>query len=194
MYLIHYNWKIEAVICDKLGGQKKHKAAGSVLIFETDKLSKIGRSYNLGTHIRLKFSEENNDDDSYDSSDGFSKTSPISKENDRIEITNNLGHHINISEKSLDDIVNNTEEKNETACITSLKLSEASEPSANFDSNGNIGKDQNAGVDINKTIYRLDHTDVFVCHNCKNNGDKWFMRVHDCKGLKKQNDFGNGEK
>ena len=28
------------------------------------------------------------------------------------------------------------------------------------------------------TIYRLGHSDKFACHNCKKQGDKWFMGEH----------------
>ena len=31
-------------------------------------------------------------------------------------------------------------------------------------------------------IYRLGHTDKFACHNCKKQGDKWFMEGHECSG------------
>lgn len=32
------------------------------------------------------------------------------------------------------------------------------------------------------TIYRLEHSDTFACHNCKKRGDKWFMEEHQCSG------------
>jgi hypothetical protein len=31
-------------------------------------------------------------------------------------------------------------------------------------------------------IYRLGQTDTFACHNCKKQGDKWFMEDHECSG------------
>lgn len=31
------------------------------------------------------------------------------------------------------------------------------------------------------SIYRLGHSDIFACYNCKQKGDKWFMRKHWCK-------------
>jgi hypothetical protein len=33
------------------------------------------------------------------------------------------------------------------------------------------------------SIYRLGHSDTFACHNCKQKGDKWFMRKHWCRGI-----------
>lgn len=32
------------------------------------------------------------------------------------------------------------------------------------------------------SIYRLGHSDTFVCYNCKQKGDKWFMQKHLCTG------------
>jgi hypothetical protein len=64
------------------------------------------------------------------------------------------------------------------------EMAVAIEPNnAAFPSNNIVNdKNQTAAiiVDVSKTIYRLGHSDMFACHNCKNKGDKWFMRVHDC--------------
>jgi hypothetical protein len=38
---------------------------------------------------------------------------------------------------------------------------------------------------IPNSIYRLGHSDTFACHNCKQRGDKWYMRQHLCKGVQK---------
>jgi len=32
------------------------------------------------------------------------------------------------------------------------------------------------------SIYRLGHSDIFACYNCRQRGDKWFMRKHLCTG------------
>ena len=32
------------------------------------------------------------------------------------------------------------------------------------------------------SVYRLGHSDIFACYNCKQKGDKWFMQKHWCKG------------
>lgn len=39
-------------------------------------------------------------------------------------------------------------------------------------------------------IYRLGHSDMFACHNCRQNGDKWFMNQHNCNGRSKSRDKG----
>ena len=33
-----------------------------------------------------------------------------------------------------------------------------------------------------ENIYRIGHTDIFACKNCKNRGDRFFMLVHACSG------------
>jgi hypothetical protein len=33
-------------------------------------------------------------------------------------------------------------------------------------------------------IYRLGHSDIFGCRNCKVTGDKFFMEEHACKSSK----------
>ena len=33
-------------------------------------------------------------------------------------------------------------------------------------------------------IYRLGHSDIWVCKNCKIKADKHFMQIHDCSGKK----------
>ena len=35
-----------------------------------------------------------------------------------------------------------------------------------------------------KTIYRIGYSDNFACKNCKVRGDKFFMKVHTCRGAK----------
>ena len=46
-------------------------------------------------------------------------------------------------------------------------------------------RSNNGSLEVSKqTIYRLGHTDMFACHNCKNKGDKWFMQMHLCHRMK----------
>ena len=35
------------------------------------------------------------------------------------------------------------------------------------------------------SIHRLGHSDTFACENCKQKGDIWFMKQHNCKGQSK---------
>ena len=150
--------------------------SGSVLIFDVDKLAKLGRSYDLTVHVQLKFSEQNSQTDSSDNSDGSSKTSTMCVKSNDIKIANNLGNQINISQENLNYTVNNTEEKNESSSITSLELSEPSYPSAS-NPVSNFTKDQVT----RRTIYRIGRSDNFACNNCKVKGDKFYMEGHACK-------------
>jgi hypothetical protein len=45
---------ITGILCDKFGAQIKHTQNGNVLIFDREKLTKVGRSYVLKTNIQLK--------------------------------------------------------------------------------------------------------------------------------------------
>ena len=49
-----YRNSITNIICDKLGAVKKHREKGNVLIFDSDKLVKIGRSNYIETKIQAK--------------------------------------------------------------------------------------------------------------------------------------------
>lgn len=40
----------------------------------------------------------------------------------------------------------------------------------------------NNNIVSGSTIYRLGHSDVFACKNCKQSGDKWYMLTHVCRG------------
>jgi hypothetical protein len=52
-------------------------------------------------------------------------------------------------------------------------------------SQGNSINDIKQPSIIANSIYRLSHSDIWACHNCRLTSDKWFMQVHDCKGAKK---------
>ncbi|MFZ0514422.1 MAG: hypothetical protein WAM14_22650 [Candidatus Nitrosopolaris sp.] len=66
---------------------------------------------------------------------GFSKAPTTFKENHNAEITNNHRNSINISERNLNNDVNNTIEKNENPSVIPVKASDPSDPSASLDSN-----------------------------------------------------------
>jgi hypothetical protein len=180
-YGIIYRNTITNIICDKFGAQKKHKEIGSVLIFDIDKLAKITKSYDLNTHIQLKLTEDNNDADGADGSDDFSKAMVTSKENNSTEITDNSRSSVNISEVNLSNIVNNTREKNENPFGTLLEPSGPSEPSVSVSGESSAATLQQT-EQVSKSIYRLGHSDTWACKNCRQKGDKWYMRQHLCRG------------
>lgn len=63
---------------------------GSVLIFNLEKLVKVGKSYDLETKIQLKLLEDA--PDGPDASDGFNNTLTEHKEDRNTEVTNNDGN------------------------------------------------------------------------------------------------------
>jgi hypothetical protein len=172
-----YRNTITNIICDKFGAQKKHKEIGSVLVFDIDKLAKIAKSYDLDTHIQLKLTEDNNGADGSDSSDDFSKAMMTSKENNSTEITDNSRSSVNISEGNPNNIVNNTELKNESLIVTYIQPSEPSDPSVNVLGGSSTANLQQA-LQVPESIYRIGHSDNWACRNCRLKRDKWFMRQH----------------
>jgi hypothetical protein len=175
-----YRNTITNVICDKLGAQKEHKEIGSVLIFDIDKLAKIGKSYDLDIGIQLKLPDENSEADGSDSSDDFSNTLTASKENDDTKITSNPSNSVKISEGNLNNIINGRIEKNESHPVTSLQPSAPSEPSVNV-----LGEPSTANLQqarqVSESIYRIGRSDNWACRNCRQKGDKWFMQQHLCR-------------
>ena len=107
-----YRNSITNIICDKFGAQKKHKQNGSVLIFDIDKLVRMGKSYGSEPKIQLKIIEDDGPDGP-DGSDSFSKEVTTFKGNHDTEVTKNGSNSLNISEENSTTNVNNTTEKDE---------------------------------------------------------------------------------
>ena len=82
-----YRNSVTNIICDKFGAQRRHKENGNVLIFDVNKLVKIGKSYDAETHIQLKLSTEEKTEGS-EGSEGFRKEQDIIGECHSIERTN----------------------------------------------------------------------------------------------------------
>jgi hypothetical protein len=116
------------VICDKFGAVKKHREKGTVLVFDLDKLQKIGKSYDIEANIQLKLLEDDSPDGP-DGSDGFSKEVTTLKENHNTEVTKNGSNSLNISEENPTNNVNNVMKENENPSVIPIKPSGSSEPS-----------------------------------------------------------------
>jgi hypothetical protein len=216
------------IICDKFGAIKKHTDKGSVLIFDIDKLQKLGKSYDLEAKIQLKLVEDGGGPDNPDSSDNIIRSPTIIKENADKEIINNRLNNVETFEANLTSDVNNTTLQNDKVSSTLIKSSELSELSATegiaslkmYDD----GNDKatavaeaaattattiatatidgpaiaaattttnttiaNTAATATTTIYRLGHSDIWACKNCKQKGDKWFMKIHECSGSRNEN-------
>ena len=75
---------------------------------------------------------------------------------------------------------NFTQEKAADTAIALIKFSEPSGSSANLDTSNNGGREVSKS-----TIFRLGHSDIFGCNDCKQRGDRWYMETHDCGGKSK---------
>lgn len=205
-----YRNTITNIVCDKFGAERRHRKTGTLLTFDIEKLVRVGRLYNLDTKIQTKIyaDSEGGDTDEHISTDTpFSTTQSSgngeggdtgegSKENS-IVVTVTQGkkdverNRINISseaQRSSNTITNSIKSNNLVDCFWpnsqqrySTEPSQPSQPSLSTDTNSNMDKNQNAGVDMRNKLYRLYNTDVFVCHNCKNRGDIWYMQKHVCR-------------
>jgi hypothetical protein len=180
-----YRNSVTNVICDKFGAQRLHKEKGNVLIFDVDKLAKIGRSYDMETNIQLKLPMEARTERS-EGSEGFRNEEGIIEQNPDIEFTNKHNDFPKIFEGIQDNNSNNITTKNEKLLDSAIKPSEPSEPSGS-NSVSNFRKDQVTPT----AIYRLGHSDNFACKNCKIKADRFFMNSHICGKSKKQKDMNN---
>jgi hypothetical protein len=180
-----YNNTISNILEHTFGGRSKHREYGNTFIFDVEELTRVGKAYNLPTKIQTKIVVKEEEgcyygDSPEDPEGSEGSTAKESDSTDRMP-TENSGTMLNSSEKQIQNEQNGTgvdtdftqeERDNMTAYLT--KPSEPSEPSADTGS-----------LEVSKqTIYRLGHTDLFACHNCKNKGDKWFMQKHLCNRMK----------
>jgi len=176
-----YRNSITNIICDKFGAQRRHKERGNILIFDPEKLVKIGKSYEIETSIQLKLLSEDKAEGS-EGSEGFRKEKDVIEQNPNMELTSKENNFPKIFEQTLDIKSNILSARNEEQFDKAIKSSEPSEPSGSESVSGSH-KDLN----ISSTIYRLGHSDIFGCKNCKVKGDKFFMESHICKISKSNN-------
>ena len=81
-----------------------------------------------------------------------------------------------IFEEISDNNSNNITTTNEMLLDNTTKSSDLSDPSGSASVSG-----FHRHLNISNTIYRLGHSDIFGCRNCKVKGDKFFMESHVCK-------------
>ena len=101
-----YRNSVTNIICDKFGAQRRHKERGNVLIFDLEKLVKIGKTYDIETSIQLKLPTEDTAEGS-EGSEGFRKENTRIDENHDVEIANNHDYSNKIYEQILDNSSNN---------------------------------------------------------------------------------------
>jgi hypothetical protein len=156
-----YRNTITSIICDKFGAEKRHTEKGSILKFDAKKLARIGWAYNIESNIQTTLVEP----DSPDSPDGSIELRGHQKQDDDIKNEDNDPHNLQkLSNTSQNHVDNTTQLENKQP----IASQEPSEPSAN----------KAVEQQIPNSIYRLGHSDLFACKNCKVRGDKPFMIKH----------------
>ena len=123
-----YRNSITNIICDKFGAQRRHKEKGNILIFDPEKLVKIGKSYDMETNIQLKLLPKIRLK-GLKGLKALGKSRILIGENPNIELTNKQNNFPKIFEQTLDNKSNNISAKNEKPLDNAIKSSEPSEPS-----------------------------------------------------------------
>jgi hypothetical protein len=175
-----YRNSITNIICDKFGAQRRHKERGNIVIFDPEKLAKIGKSYEIETSIQLKLHTEGEAEGS-EGSEGSRKEKDAIEQNPNIELTTKENNFPKVFEQTLDIKSNILSAGNDEPFDNAIKLSEPSDPSVSNPTTNS--KDPT----ISNSIYRLGHSDIFGCKNCKVKGDKFFLESHICKISKSKN-------
>jgi hypothetical protein len=179
-----YRNTITNIICDKFGAERKRKNDGTVLIFDNEKLLKVGSAYNHRSSIQTKLSEYEDGGGSREGSEssegcvGSRRNACTAIQvyhathNGKIEVFSNNEH--NIMPNIATNFVNITNKQNYQATLDTktlnANLQEPSQPS------------QPSLQGIVQNIYRIRDTDTWACKNCKQRDDKWYMQKHLCSG------------
>jgi hypothetical protein len=169
-----YRNTVTNIICDKFAAQRRHKDKGNVLIFDIDKLQRLGKSYELEANIQLKLPTEEKAERS-EGSEGFTREHINTVESTGAEILNNSHDSNKISNQISNNASNNTNIEGEQPPGSDINPSEPSEPSVS-NSCSHIVED----AVRHSTIYRLGHSDIFGCKNCNVRGGKFDMCAHKC--------------
>ena len=166
-----YRNTITSIICDKFGADKRHTEKGSILKFDAKKLARIGWAYNIESHIQTKLQKPDSPD-SPDGSDSSIEAKGRQKQHDDVKNTDNHPENCEKLSNTDPDYADNRTQTDIKQPIALQEPSEPSEPSA----------DEPTEQQIPNSVYRLGHSDLFACKNCKLRDDKWGMINHRCKG------------
>lgn len=175
-----YRNTITNIICDKFGAERKRKNDGTVLIFDIEKLLKVGSAYNQRSAIQTKLLEygDNSSREGSESSEGSrvpkctaiqiyqvidNSKIEVFRTNERVITPNIATNFVNIINKQNYQATLDTKTLN-------TNLQELSQPS------------QPSLQGIVQNIYRIRDTDTWACKNCKQRDDKWYMQKHLCSG------------
>jgi hypothetical protein len=165
-----YNNTISNILEHTFGGRPRHRRNGNVFIFDTEELTRVGRAYNLTTKIQTKMivTEENQgiSREGCEGCEGYTEE-PTSQNEDK-----EAGKEDNPRGNSSINSGNNGQNTDNKGVEPSPEPSQPSHPS-----HKNLEESSNNN---NKSIYRLGHSDIWACHNCKIRDDKFGMQNHNC--------------
>jgi len=205
-----YRNTITNIICDKFGAERRHRKEGTVLIFDPEKLVRVGRLYNLETRIQTKIG---NGGEGGDGSEGSRKDTPLSIsqssgngegsiENRQVVTTaQNMNKEEEIGIITPSGVQKLHEISTSTSGSSSLvdcfwpndhpqypvEPSQPSPPSPKEEAVSDAGNVAGAApVGTTRSIYRVrPDSDIFACKNCRMRDDIWFMEKHQCRDSKK---------
>jgi hypothetical protein len=164
-----YRNTITNIICDKFGAERKHTSNGNILIFDPEKLVRVGKTYNIETDIQTKVVEN----EGYESSEGSLESGASYMQNRDITNINNLPVDYKKSYKNETGITNSTIRGDNKESVPLGMPSLLSQPSLREEERLMPG-----------SVYRL-YGDTWGCRNCNLRDDIHFMKLHVCRGVKK---------
>ena len=196
---------IVQILKDVFGATKsKRHGDGRKLVFDVNKLERLGKIYDLSIDIQVDQEDEHGTHGTHGTLIGLDRHIH-GDENGTHGTLIGLDRHIG-QDRSEEEIVNNIDKNKEydkeiilidkqqqaEGPIAGPKnVSQASQASQTLVESGDASgehSDNASQASQSKscnTIYRLGRSDIFACENCRLKGDKWEMRQHPCKGSKK---------
>lgn len=161
---------------------------GNLFIFDPEELERVRRAYNLTTKIQTKVINVIEEE---------CRTRPEGSEgNEGIRKSHvNVNHDRTADNSSI--LQQNRTQRTDAKALNeedgpSLEPSEGSDPSGQVIEESSTLEQQK----VPGTVYRLGHSDLFACKDCKVKGDKWFMLTHPeyCKGGNHSNKSGGDKR
>jgi hypothetical protein len=178
----------------KLGVESKHHSRYTELIFNKKKIIGIAVQYNYSVQTNLDFGKVNDDDDGEHHEHNEHNTLPMETvvENNR----ENNNDFQNVYKETAQVEINNDEcsnllsangipTNNDNQETNNKLLLEPSQRSPCAPTQDNLPY-CNIEEEIQRSIFRVGRSDNWGCKNCKQHGDKWYMRQHQCSGLAKK--------
>jgi hypothetical protein len=165
-----YNNSISNILEHTFGGRSKHRESGNLFIFDPEELERVGRAYNLTTKIQTRM---------INAIEEKCRTRPEGSEgSEGIRESHVDVNHDRTAENSAISQGNQAQKFDEKELNEKDKPS--AEPSEGSDPSGQVIEESSTmePQKVPDSIYRLGHSDLFACKNCKAKGDKWFMMKH----------------